>query len=78
MIDILGWLLASMSVFGGVLNIFKIKWCFVVWFIANTGWIYYNVITETYPQIIIWVVYNTVSVIGFIKWNRDEKENNID
>lgn len=72
--ELLGWILSATTVSGSVLNAMKIKWGFIVWIVANFGWIYLNITGEFYEQIPVWVTLTIISIYGFIHWSRKEKE----
>lgn len=75
MIDMItiGWLISCISIIGAVMNAKKIKWGFVLWTIANVLWIVFNVYTQTYSQIPIWIVFSIICVWGFITWSKEEE-----
>ena len=70
---IIGWVLAAISITGAIFNMLMNRWGFVIWFVGNTGWIVFNIYTETYEQIPIWIVYNFTCIYGFIHWTRKNK-----
>ena len=65
------WILAVLSIIGSILNVFKIRWGFVFWIVANFGWILVNYNIGLYEQIPIWIVFNVVSLYGFYTWSKD-------
>ena len=67
------WILALISIIGAILNIKRIKWGFALWIIANTGWIIFSFVSGIYGQVPLWIVYNILSIWGFIDWHRKEK-----
>lgn len=68
------WILATLSIAGAILNIVKNRWGFIIWIVANIGWIVVDVIVGLWEQIPIWVVYTILSVYGFIIWTKEEKQ----
>lgn len=64
------WVFASLSILGAILNAYKNKWGFIIWIVANSGWIVVDYYIGLWEQIPIWVVYNIICVVGFIKWHK--------
>lgn len=65
------WLIAALSIAGGVLNVLKNRWGFVLWIAANLAWIVVDVVYGLWAQIPVWVVFTAISVWGFVKWSGD-------
>lgn len=63
-----GIILSTLSIVGAILNAMLMWQGFVLWIIANIGWIWYNVQTKMYEQIPIWVVFTITSTSGLIYW----------
>ena len=70
MIEMVGWILSGLTILGAIMNTFKNRWGFIVWIIANLGWIVFNIITETYSQIPVWLAMTVISMYGFISWSK--------
>jgi len=70
----LGLVLSGLTIFGAILNSMRNKWGFIVWIIANIGWIIFNALTETYSQIPVWLAMTVISIFGFINWKNHEQE----
>lgn len=66
----LTWVLTTISVSAVVLNIKKNRLCFVLFLIANAGWIAVNVKNGIYAQAALFVVYTFLSIWGLIEWSR--------
>jgi hypothetical protein len=60
------------SLIGTVANIYKRRWCFVVWLSTNATWAVYDYSIHQYPQAILFAVYFALSILGLIKWKRAE------
>lgn len=71
MIESIGWILSGMTILGAILNSFKNRWGFIVWIIANVGWILFNIVTGTYSQIPVWIAMTVISIFGFARWSKE-------
>ena len=67
------WVLTILSVTGVVLNIKKNRLCFVVWLVANAGWIVVNLRHGIYAQAGLFVVYSVLSAWGWVVWGRQAR-----
>lgn len=70
----LTWILTAMSITGVVLNVKKNRMCFIIWIIANAGWITINILHGIYAQAFLFVIYTGLSVWGWIEWSKPKKE----
>jgi len=57
---------------GVIANIYKKKWCFVIWLFTNVSWCLYDFSKELYSQSFLFFIYTLLSVWGLIKWAGDE------
>lgn len=63
-----GICMSALTIGGSILNAMQDEIGFVLWIIANIGWICYNAKTDTYEQIPIWVALTITSIMGLIIW----------
>ena len=68
--QILSWLAFAVSLIGSYLNIKKIHWCFVLWFLANIFWVVSDIMASLYAQAALNFVFAVVSVWGFFHWKK--------
>jgi nicotinamide riboside transporter PnuC len=71
------WIIAIMSIAGVVLNIYKNKYCFVIWMITNFSWMIIDFYKGIYSQAFLFLIYFILAVYGFIKWIMDGKKKEI-
>ena len=64
------WLFALLSLYGAVLNIRKKTLCFVVWSVANIGWVWYNVAGKDYSQAFVFAVFLLLNFYGWNSWRK--------
>ncbi len=69
-IETIAWVLAAVSVVGVVLNIYKVRACFVLWILTNGFWTCYDVYKEVYPQAALFFVYFCLAIFGVVKWKK--------
>jgi nicotinamide riboside transporter PnuC len=66
--EILGWILALISIIGVVLNIRKKASGFIFYTIANVGWVVVNLHYEIYAQAFLFLVFTGLSIYGWWNW----------
>lgn len=67
----LGWILATLSIIGGIRNAQGRIDGFYLWIIANIGWMVYDVLTKQYSQLVLFFVYTITSIYGIYKWKKN-------
>lgn len=70
----LTYLITLASIIGTVANIFKKRWCFVLWLFTNTAWLIVDAYNGLYSQALLFLVYVGLSVWGLIQWKREGKK----
>lgn len=73
-IEIVAWVLSVVSVTGVVLNIYKIRACFILWIFTNGFWMCYDIYRQVYPQDALFFVYFCLAVWGTVKWRKADRE----
>jgi hypothetical protein len=71
MSNYIAYFLSSLSILGSIFNIYKSPWGFVIWSIANVGWIAligYKEDKPLYGQIPLWIVFTGINIWGWILW----------
>ena len=64
----ISWIAAFVSMFGVVLNSYKIIWCWPIWIVSNAIWIYYGVKTKQWSLVILWIVFTFANIFGYYQW----------
>lgn len=67
-IKIIGWIASLISLFGVVLNAYKIIWCWPVWCLANIFWIYWAIKKKEWSQLVLWIVFTIANIYGWYQW----------
>ena len=67
------WIVTGSSLIGAILNIYKNKYCFLIWTGTNATWAIVDYIKGIYPQSALFMVYTCLAVWGLIKWHREKK-----
>ncbi|MGQ0614995.1 MAG: nicotinamide mononucleotide transporter [Planctomycetaceae bacterium] len=62
------WLVAALSLAGTVLNIRRVRACFLIWAATNTAWAVYDFAHGLPAQGCLMVVYAGLAVWGWIAW----------
>lgn len=62
------WLLTAVSIVGVVLNIKRMRSCFVVWGITNAAWALIDLYVGLYAQAVLFMVYFVLAVWGYMTW----------
>jgi nicotinamide riboside transporter PnuC len=63
---------AVFSLIGIILNIKKIRWCFIIWLLSNTCWIIAGIMWHKYGVIITNGMFDVFNIYGFIEWGRNK------
>ena len=58
------------SIIGTVSNIYKKKWCFIIWLFTNVVWCVYDFSKGLYAQSFLFLVYLGLAVWGIYKWGK--------
>ena len=66
------WLIAAASLAGVVLNIYKLRICFAIWFVSNVSWAAIDFAKGIPAQGALQTVYAGLSVWGWCKWKEDK------
>jgi nicotinamide riboside transporter PnuC len=53
------------------------KWCFIVYIVANIGWIIVNIYCGLWEQIPMWIVYIIIGIYGWFTWGRKKEDGKI-
>lgn len=64
------WVLTAMSLMGSWLNIHKKISSWVIWAVANFGWVVSFASRHMYAEATLFVVYFFLSLYGIFKWSR--------
>lgn len=60
-----------LSLLGNILINHKKKIGFIIWILSNISWIIVNLLGEpNYPQILMYIVYLILNIIGYCKWSK--------
>jgi hypothetical protein len=64
----MSWIFTVLSLIGVVLNIYKNKYCFVIWTLTNGFWCIYDYHNGLYSQSLLFLIYFILAIWGLIKW----------
>ena len=59
---------ASCSFIGIILNIYKIIWCWPLWLVGNSFWIYWSYNKKEWSQLALWLAYQATNLLGWYQW----------
>lgn len=60
--------LTAASIIGTVANIYKKRWCFIIWLFTNGAWMIVDAYNGLYSQAILFAVYVVLAIVGIAKW----------
>jgi nicotinamide mononucleotide transporter len=66
------WLVTIASIIGTIANIYKKRWCFIVWLFTNSIWLMVDFYQGLYAQAFLFAVYVGLAVWGLIQWRREK------
>lgn len=62
------WCVAMVSLVGTVANVYRRRWCFVLWACSNVAWVVYDIQKHAHPQAALMAVYAALAVWGWRQW----------
>lgn len=65
------WAVVVFSIIGVVLNIYKIRWCFVIWGVTNFSWMIIDFYHGVYSQAFLFMIYFILALYGLYQWSRE-------
>ena len=68
------WIVTAASLVGVTANIYKRRWCFVVWMVTNAIWVVYDLHKDAVPQATLMAVYFVLAVWGYVRWTAGDRE----
>jgi len=74
MLEVVLWIVVSLSLIGTILNVYKKRVCFYFWLVGNISLCIVNFWSCSYAQALLWGVYSFIAVWGLIQWGKDESE----
>ena len=74
--DLAMWLLAALSLAGTILNVYKRREGFLLWIVANIGWVVVNFSKDIPAQAFLFIVYVATSAWGFVSWGKENPSRN--
>lgn len=74
MVEFMGWVAVAIALLGTVLNIQKKRSGFGCWMISNLYWAFHNLNIKEYSQSLLYTVFFSLAVFGFINWESDEED----
>ncbi len=64
------WLVMILSLIGTVLNVYKVRWCFLLWGIGNLTWAAIDFHKGIPQQGVLMLIYFGISIWGWISWGK--------
>jgi hypothetical protein len=64
------WIMAILAMLGTVLNIYRVRFCFVLWGTTNIYWVIHNLQIGENAQAMQFVFYTGTSIWGYYEWSR--------
>ena len=69
------WIITSLSVAGTILNIYKNRWGWVLWMIANAAWVVIDLKKGIPAQAVCFAFFFITAVWGWFQWSKEAKAN---
>jgi len=73
----LGWIAYILTITGVFLNIFKNKWCFVVWSFASGLFVWKFVMAADWSSMTRDISFVLLNVYGFVKWRKEDQHKRV-
>ena len=68
------WIVTGLSIVGTILNIKRLKCCFIVWLATNFIWCIYDYYIGNFPQAVLFAVYVVLAIWGIYEWYKNAPE----
>ena len=68
------WIVTGLSIVGTILNIKRLKCCFIVWLATNFIWCIYDYYIGNFPQAVLFAVYVVLAIWGIYEWYKNTPE----
>lgn len=68
--EAMSWLLVFLSIAGVVLNVRRDRCGFLLWMIANIGWMIIDFMQGLYAQAFLFCIYFVLSFWGWVSWKK--------
>lgn len=72
------FIVTALSLVGTVANVYKKRWCFVLWLFTNLFWCLYDFYLKIYSQSVLFLVYFLLAIWGLRKWKISNSMNTFD
>jgi hypothetical protein len=69
------WLITLLSLLATIANIYKKRWCFLIWSFTNAAWALYDIYLEAWPQAALMGTYFLLALWGLRKWRKEDGKN---
>lgn len=73
-LEVIMWGVVIASLVGTVANLYKLAWCFKVWFFCNVMWVFYDIHMQAYPQAVLMGIYACLAVWGACRWEKVDND----
>lgn len=67
---IIFWIGSALALIGTILNTYKVRFCFILWFISNCIMTVQSYTTSSWNQMLIFSIYILLAVIGYVNWKK--------
>uniref|UniRef100_A0A6M3JGW9 Putative nicotinamide mononucleotide transporter n=1 Tax=viral metagenome TaxID=1070528 RepID=A0A6M3JGW9_9ZZZZ len=70
-IQIISWIATLLCIVAAIMNIYKHKTCFILWFVAAIIFIVVNISLVQWAQVFLFCFNASMSIFGFVKWHKE-------
>lgn len=71
---IYGWIVTIICLVGTVLNVKKIRFCFILWTIGNLLWLALDLYNYLYSRALLDIIQLLLAVWGYIAWKNEKNK----
>lgn len=71
---IYGWIVTAICLAGTVLNVKKIKFCFIIWTIGNILWLALDLYNSLYSRALLDIVQLILAIWGYLAWTKEKEK----
>ena len=68
----MSWLFTGIALAGTILNVHKLRVCFLLWIVANIGFAIMDGLRNDYGRVALDIVQIGFAVYGYVVWGKDK------
>lgn len=72
-LSMIGWFIAVISIIATILNVKRVRFCFILWAITSASWSVIDALAGIYSQSALEGLYVILMIWGYKSWKTEKK-----